>query len=144
MKKVSIGDWTKLEHVFVLLHEHGHTHQDIAGLKKLFKEINRKLSVIDQLRPLSDKSRMEQKELLKERAGLISKKERDAWAFGLRDARQIRARTGINLVNESFHDNKELEEFINAALSSYRKVQQKRQWDDDGEFLKQLFDKERA
>lgn len=138
MKLVSVGDWTRASHVFNLLHEVGHTTQDVSHYLALRQNFSEKMKKIKKF-----SSTPEGQAAQKEYYTLQSELERQAWASALHAARFIRETVGIDLVNEVFPDNRAVEEYIDKMLHTYKTTPEQMNWSEGREFLKKLFDKER-
>mgnify|MGYP001578785033 CR=1 FL=1 len=113
---VHIGPWSVSRDVVGLLHETGHAwnEKDQVGLFNAVYRYN--ASVMDYR--TEDKEKADAEEGLK-RAVLGN--ERNAWAWGLREARRVRRETGVDLLKD-FKDVKELKEYIDYFLGGYEQA----------------------
>ncbi len=135
LNMVHVGDWTKPEQIFNLLHEIGHTQQDTVGLEALQQEVNQKQK-ISKFRESAEGQR-----LLRQWVEALSKSERDAWASAIHYAKKIRDEFDVDFIGEIFKTSEDIELYIQKILHTYKEVQKSVEWADGGEFLKKLFDK---
>ena len=121
-KVVSIGDMRDAKSVFSLLHEIGHTQEteELPSLN-MFRQ--------DSLENLS-------------------KSERNAWAKGIRMARQLRQKEDVDLFT-LFKDGEDFKKYVYGRLATYKCFayksieQEKSRAPDDISFLRDLFDGEK-
>lgn len=118
-KYISIGDWRDPKELLTLLHEIGHTHQnpkEREEIREALKDINRASGGgFDKnfIKSFIEKER----DLMKEE----SERERNAWAYALRQFRRVQNKTGVDL-KSLFPAVNDLESFIEPKLRSHRRI----------------------
>ena len=118
--EVKIGDMRDPKDIAILLHEIGHIVRLKKGTGKFkeFKEFQY-IALGKEWEEHTGAFSQRHSEYRKKLAEAISDEERTAWAEGLKIARKLKKKTGINLL-EGFRDLHDLQKVIYGALLTYR------------------------
>lgn len=121
-KYILIGDWhDNTQNIAMVLHEIGHSYQNVKQLFKDFKEIERLITNLSEQpeESINKETIVSNVDKIKQVMVKHSESERGAWAYAIRKLREIQKKTSINL-KSFFPTTESIISFANSSLCIHR------------------------